>query len=68
MLSLLGVCTLKGAMNLFLRTAWMSFFIRYLLRGSPRSGNLACISDNGSMSFLCESFWYDGLGLLLMRE
>ncbi|KDB56185.1 hypothetical protein O997_02005 [Anaplasma phagocytophilum str. MRK] len=40
--------------------AWMSFFIRCLLRGSPKSGNLACILDNGSMSFLCESFWYEG--------
>ncbi|WP_248886984.1 hypothetical protein [Anaplasma phagocytophilum] len=42
--------TLEGAMNLFLRTAWASFFIRWLLRGAPKSGNLACVSDNGSMS------------------
>ncbi|KJV86668.1 hypothetical protein APHCRT_0475 [Anaplasma phagocytophilum str. CRT53-1] len=44
----------------------MSFFIRCLLCGSPKSSNLACIS--GSVCILCESFWYYGLGLLLIRE
>ncbi|SCV65884.1 hypothetical protein ANAPRD1_00947 [Anaplasma phagocytophilum] len=39
--------TLKGAMNLFLRTTWASFFIRWLLRVSPRGGGFACISGNG---------------------